>query len=80
MLVKVPTYLGTTDKGGRWRNERFWRWGLDANGRRRSNRQRRVILWRRRRGSSEVGRGGDKSRRDDVRDGTEIGQRWRRNI
>jgi hypothetical protein len=32
MLVEVPTYLGTTNKGGRRRNERFRRRGLYANG------------------------------------------------
>jgi hypothetical protein len=57
MLVEIPTYLRTTNEGGRKRNERFRRRGLYVNGRRRSSRQRRVILWRRRNGSSE-GKGG----------------------
>jgi hypothetical protein len=54
MLIKVSSYLRTANEGGRRRNERFWRWGLHADRRRRSTRQRRVILRRRGWGSSEI--------------------------
>jgi hypothetical protein len=45
VLIEVSTYLG--DNGGRRRNKGFGGLGRDTNWRRRSNRQRRVILWRR---------------------------------
>jgi hypothetical protein len=69
VLVKVTSYLGTGDKGGRRRNKRFWGWGLHANWRRRSNRKRRVILWSWGWGSSEIEGRGDKSWENDVGNG-----------
>jgi hypothetical protein len=45
MLIKVSSYVWPANEGGRGRNERFGRWGLNADRRRRSNRQRRVTLW-----------------------------------
>jgi hypothetical protein len=69
VLVEESTYLRTTDEGRRRRDERLWRQGWHTNWRRRSNRQRRVILWRRRWGSSEIEGRGNKGWRDDVRNG-----------
>jgi hypothetical protein len=53
MLIKVSSYLRTMNEGGRRRNERFGRRGLNSDRRRRSKRKRRIILWKRGRGASE---------------------------
>jgi hypothetical protein len=45
VLIEVSTYSGDNER--RRRNEGFGGLGRNTNWRRRSNRQRRVILWRR---------------------------------
>jgi hypothetical protein len=81
MFKVVSSYRRMFNKRGRRRrNERFWRRGLDTNGRRRSNRKRRVRLRWRGKGSSEGKWRGDEGRGDDVGNGSEIGRSGGRNI
>jgi hypothetical protein len=81
MLEVMPSYWRTINEGGRRRrDERFGRWGLNTDWRRRSSRKRRIILWNRRWGASERKGGSDECRGDDVRDGSKIGGGRRRNI
>jgi hypothetical protein len=81
MFEVVSSYQRTSnERGRRRRNEGFWRKGLDMNGRRRSNRKRRVRLRWRGKGSSEGPWRDDEGRGDNVGDGSEIGRSGGRNI
>jgi hypothetical protein len=80
MLKEMSSYRRTVNEGGRRRNEGFWGQGLNTNWRRRSNRKRRARLRRRGDGASEGKGRSDKSRRDDVQNGSKIGRRRGQNI